>query len=151
MKKKVLIGIGIVIILLAVGLLVYAGIVLNNNRLKEEKYFKELTISELQEKIDNKESFILVISQTTCSHCAEYKPRIKKVLAKYEVTGYYIEKDLLNEEETTQLNNIANISGTPATIFITDGEEKSSSTRISGARSTDVIVSRLKAMGYIKK
>ncbi|MBQ4031097.1 MAG: thioredoxin family protein [Bacilli bacterium] len=151
MKKKVLIGIGIVIILLAVGLLVYAGIVLNNNRLKEEKYFKELTISELQEKIDNKESFILVISQTTCSHCAEYKPRIKKVLAKYEVTGYYIEKDLLNAEETTQLNNIANISGTPATIFIIDGEEKSSSTRISGARSTDVIVSRLKAMGYIKK
>ena len=151
MKKKVLIGVGIAIILLAVGLLVYAGIVLNNNRLKEEKYFKELSISELQEKIDNKESFILVISQTTCSHCAEYKPRIKKVLAKYEITGYYIEKDLLNEEETTQLNNIANISGTPATIFITDGEEKSSSTRISGARSTDVIISRLKAMGYIKK
>lgn len=151
MKKKVLIGVGIAIILLAVGLLVYAGIVLNNNRLKEEKYFKELSISELQEKIDSKESFILVISQTTCSHCAEYKPRIKKVLAKYEITGYYIEKDLLNEEETTQLNNIANISGTPATIFITDGEEKSSSTRISGARSTDVIISRLKAMGYIKK
>ena len=151
MKKKVLIGVGIATILLAVGLLVYAGIVLNNNRLKEEKYFKELSISELQEKIDNKESFILVISQTTCSHCAEYKPRIKKVLAKYEVTGYYIEKDLLSAEETIQLNNIANISGTPATIFITDGEEKSSSTRITGARSTDVIISRLKAMGYIKK
>ncbi len=150
MKKKVIIGILIAVIILAVGAMVYASIVLKGNQKKEDKYFVELKIDELEEKVANKESFILVISQTTCSHCAEYKPRMKKVLAKYEITGYYIEKDLLNEEEEARLNNIANISGTPTTVFIVDGEEPSSTTRITGAKTADAIESRLKAMGYIK-
>ena len=144
-NNKVFIGIIILFIIIVASLLII-------NILNPKKgNLIALNYKQVQSKIKNKDSFILIASASTCSHCAEYKPRIKKVLAKYEVTGYYIEKDLLNAEETTQLNNIANISGTPATIFIIDGEEKSSSTRISGARSTDVIVSRLKAMGYIKK
>ena len=103
------------------------------------------------EKIAKKESFILVISQTTCSHCAEYKPRLQKLLAKYKIVGYFIEKDILSDEEVSRLNNIANISGTPTTVFIVDGEETSTATRLVGAKSTDAIVSRLKAMGYIDK
>lgn len=150
MKKKVVIGLIIGIVVLAIGAMIYASIVLKGNEKKENKYFVELKIDELEEKINNKDSFILVISQTTCSHCAEYKPRIKKVLAKYKITGYYIEKDLLDEEETARLSNIANISGTPTTVFIFDGEETSSTTRITGAKSIDAIESRLKAMGYIK-
>ena len=151
MKKKVIIGIIVAVIIAAIGALIYAGVVLNNQDKEEDKHLVELTIDQLEEKLNKKESFILVISQTTCSHCAEYKPRLKKVLAKYDIVGYYIEKDLLNEEETIRLNNIANISGTPATIFIVDGAEGSTATRISGAKSTEAIISRLEAMGYIKK
>ncbi len=150
MKKKAIIILIFFIVALSVGALVYASVVLKGNENEENKYFQELKINELLEKIENKESFILVITQTTCSHCAEYKPRIRKVLADNKITGYYIEKDLLSEEEEIQLNNIANISGTPTTVFITDGEEKSTSTRISGAKPVDAIKSRLKAMGYIK-
>ncbi len=150
MKKKVIIGLIIAAIVLSVGALIYASVVLNRKEKNEDKYFQELSINELKEKCENKESFILVISQTTCSHCAEYKPRIKKVLAKYEITGYYIEKDLLSEEETAELANIANINGTPTTVFIENGEEESTTTRLVGAKSVEAIESRLKAMGYIK-
>lgn len=150
MKKKILIGAIIAVIIFAIGALIYAGVVLNNKEKNENKYFHELTIDELVEKCENKESFILVISQTTCSHCAEYKPRLKKILAKYKIDGYYIEKDLLDEEQTAKLNSIANISGTPTTVFIEEGEEGSTTTRIVGAKGSDAIESRLKAMGYIK-
>ena len=150
MKKKIIIGLIISVIILSICALIYAIVVLNKKEKNEDKYFQELSIKELKEKCENKESFILVISQTTCSHCAEYKPRIKKVLAKYEITGYYIEKDLLSEEETAELANIANINGTPTTVFIENGEEGSTTTRLIGAKSVEAIESRLKAMGYIK-
>ncbi len=150
MKKKLIIGGIITVIILAIGAMIYASIVLNGKEKEEDKYFQELKIDELIEKCENKESFILVISQTTCSHCAEYKPRFKKILAKHKITAYYLEKDLLNEEEEAKLNEIANISGTPTTVFIEEGVEPSTSTRLVGAKSSDSIESRLKAMGYIK-
>jgi predicted bacteriocin transport accessory protein len=151
MKKKIVIIAISLVIVIAIGFLIYAGVVLNSNKKEESKYLQELKITELEEKIAKKESFILVISQTTCSHCAEYKPRLQKILAKNKVVGYFIEKDILSDEEVSRLNNIANISGTPTTVFIVNGEETSTATRIVGAKSTDAIISRLKAMGYIDK
>ena len=151
MKKKLIITAISLVIILSIAALIYAGVVLNTKEKDEDKHLQELKINELEEKVANKETFVLVISQTTCSHCAEYKPRLKKILAKYDITGYYIEKDILSDEETVRLNNIANISGTPTTVFIVDGEEASTATRLVGAKSTDSIISRLKAMGYIKK
>jgi len=150
MKKKMAIIAVLIVALLAIGFMIYGAIVLKNKEKNLDKYLVELKINELQEKIDAKESFILVISQTTCSHCAEYKPRLKQILANNKIVAYYIEKDVLNDDETAQLNNIANISGTPTTVFIVNGEEENTATRIVGSKGNDVIKSRLKAMGYIK-
>jgi len=149
-KKAFLIGI-MAVVIAAIGLMIYASVTLNKEEENLDQYLVELTIDELQEKINNKDSFILVISQTTCSHCAEYKPRLKKILQEYNIVGYYIEKDTLNEDEESKLSAIASISGTPTTIFIENGEEVSTSSRISGARDNDAIISRLKAMGYISE
>ena len=44
-----------------------------------------LSYDEIMEKIDNKESFILCISRTTCSHCNVYKPKLRKVANKYDI------------------------------------------------------------------
>ena len=150
-KKGLIIGIGAIIIF-AIASMVYAAIVLNGKEKNENKYLIELKMDELREKINNKESFILLISQTTCSHCAEFKPHFKKVLAANKVTAYYIEKDLLNADEENELKTIANITGTPTTIFIVDGEEASTNYRIKGSGVTEQnIKDRLISMGYIKE
>ena len=150
-KKGLIIGISAVIVF-AIGAMIYAGIVLNSKEKNENKYLIELKIDELKEKINNKESFILLISQTTCSHCAEYKPKFKRVLSSNKVTAYYIEKDLLNKEDEGYLNTVANISGTPTTVFIVDGEEANTAYRISGSNADEQkIKDRLIAMGYIKE
>ncbi len=150
-KKGLIIAVGALIIF-AVASMIYAGIVLNGKEKEENKYLVELKMDQLREKIKNKESFILLISQTTCSHCAEFKPRFKKVLAENKVTAYYIEKDLLNESEENELKTIANITGTPTTIFIVDGEEANTAYRISGSGADEQkIKDRLIAMNYISE
>ena len=35
-----------------------------------KSYFVEIKYNEVMKKIENKESFVLLLSQTTCSHCA---------------------------------------------------------------------------------
>ena len=60
--------------------LIYAGITLNKKNEKEDKSLISITYKELDEKLKNKESFILVISRTDCSHCASFKPKLKTIL-----------------------------------------------------------------------
>ena len=122
MKKNIFIIIGIVIVALAIAGLVYASTTLNKKNNDVDSHLVELNMSELQSKIENKETFILVISQTDCSHCAEYKPILKEVLAENNITAYEIDEKKLTKEENGQLKNIANISGTPTTVYIVDGE-----------------------------
>lgn len=151
MKTKIVYGIiGIVVFLSIIGI-IYAGITLNKKKEIEDNHLIELTFSELQEKVANKDSFILVITQTDCSHCAEYKPTLKSVLTDYDIIAYEIDETKLSKEEFATLKDIANTSGTPATVFIEEGEEKSTSTRIIGSKKRDVIIKRLKAMKYIKE
>ena len=98
----------------------------------------------------NKDTFILVITQTKCSHCAQYKPVLKEVLYEYNLKAYEIDQEKLSKKELGKLKNVANISGTPTTVFIVDGEEINTSSRLKGAvTNKHTIVKRLKAQGYI--
>ena len=117
----------------------------------EEGKIITLDYSELKEKIENKDSFILVVTRTDCSHCAVYLPRLQDVLKEYELTAYKIEVDEWSDEETNELKDICNVSATPTTIFIENGEEKNTSSRLVGSRDKDQIIQRFKAMGYIEK
>jgi predicted bacteriocin transport accessory protein len=150
MKKKILItGILLVIILSITGL-VYAGRTLNQKTENEEKHLIKIEFSDLEEKINNKETFILLLSQESCSHCAQYKPILKKILANHNIYAYELEIDKLSNKENAKLKDVANISGTPTTIFIENGTETNTSTRLVGTKNASQIENRLKALGYIK-
>ena len=151
MKKKIAIAIAILIVILSIGGLLFASITLNKEQKELENRLIELTYDELSEKINNKETFILVITQTDCSHCEEYKPVLKQVLFDYDITAYEIDQKKISEEEKNNLKNIANISGTPTTVFIVNGEERQTSDRLVGSASRSKIIDRLKAMGYINE
>ena len=102
------------------------------------------------EKINKKEDFILLVSQTTCTHCMDFKPKLKKVANNYKIDVYYIETDLLSDEEETELKKHFSFRGTPQTIFVINGEEKTAATRIDGDVSEEKIISKFKSNGYIK-
>lgn len=141
-KKKVTILVSICLVIL-VGAFI-ADMILGKT------YFNEIKYKEVIEKIENDESFVLVVSQTTCSHCASYKPKIEKVANKYEINIYYIDVDLLNEEEEEKFSSYISYDGTPVTIFIKNGEETSMATRINGDASIEKIERKLKSNGFIE-
>ena len=150
MKEKLLIFLGIALSLGAIGAIIYASITLNKQQELEDSYLIELSYDELVKKIENKDSFVLVYTQTTCSHCIEYKPILKKTLYKNKLYGYEIVIDKLNTEEKAKLKDIANVSGTPTTIFIKDGVEISTSSRLTGIQTEDKLTNRFKYLGYIE-
>ena len=141
-KKKYLLIASILIVILGI-IIGYFLFSMNDNLVR-------LSYDEIMEKIDNKESFILCISRTTCSHCNVYKPKLRKVANKYDIKIYYTDVDKYSKNDLKDFNSkISFDGGTPTTLFIKNGEEKTTATRIEGDVSIEKIVDKLKMNGFI--
>lgn len=101
-------------------------------------------------KVNNKETFILVVTQTTCGHCISYKPTLESVLEETSQIAYEIDIQPLSQEVRQRVYKIAKVSGTPTTVFIFNGVEQDTSLRLSGSVSRDTLKQRMKDTGYIK-
>ena len=142
--KKNLIIICTVILVIILGILLFV----NGNSGKYGLF--ELKYDDVIEKFNNKEDFVLVISQTTCEHCISYKPVLRSVSKKNKIKTYYIDVDLLNDKETEGLKKYVSYSDTPSTLFIKDGTESTRANRIVGEATEEKIVSKLKQNNFIK-
>lgn len=151
MKKKLII-VGIIIFVVAfIALFAFAGKTKKQEEEEINSHLVLLNANEFKEKIENKDSFIIIMTGSKCSHCESYLPIFKKVLADYDLTAYQIHTDLLNNEEQAFVKGVATINGTPTVIFIKDGEEISAMNRLVGEKSRTETIDRLKVMGYIEK
>ena len=108
----------------------------------------EINFKDLEEKINNKDSFILEVIQTGCSHCEEFSPRFRAVLKTNNLEAYSINIYNLSDEERKEFNDLVTISGTPTVIFFDKGKEEN---KISGAVSNEKLEEELKESGYIKE
>lgn len=116
-----------------------------------KNYVQEISYKEYKELINNKETFILEIMRTDCSACINFKPKLESVANNYKVEVKYINTDNLTDEENNNLFKDTGITGTPTVIFYNEGNEKTKSSRINGSVSTDKIISKFKANGFIKE
>ena len=116
---------------------------------KKYTTYTELNFQQFQNKIDNKDTFVLVVGSSTCSSCAMYKPTMEKVIKDKQIEIFYIDLNELSEEEYTKLYSKYVISKTPTTLFIKGGIEESPYNRIVGAISYSEIVESLKNNGYL--
>lgn len=121
------------------------------NEVEEEKYLQEISYSELLKKIENKETFFFEVMQDDCSYCQAFTPKLISVLQEYEIKGYKLNITKLTKEEHKEFDKNFGIDGTPETIFITEGKEKTKLQRIEGNTSKTKIVAKLKSNGYITK
>ena len=141
-KNKIIYIIVLIILLLVISLL----LLLNN-----KSNLIKLSYTEVIEKIDNKETFILCITATDCIHCNEYKPKLKKISNKYDITIYYTDISTFTDDEYSNFKTQLSFDGsTPITIFIKDGTETTTATRIEGNVSYEKIISKLQKNGYIE-
>lgn len=148
-RKKKNIIISAVIIVLTVIICAAIWFIGKGFNKTEYPYIHELTFNELESKLNNQDSFVLIITQTGCSHCEAYLPVVQNVSNKYKVDFYVLNRTNISDEERTKLKNIANISGTPTTLFYTSGEEKSALNRLVGQATEYRLVEKLTSEGYI--
>lgn len=145
MKKRLIILCTICIIIIPLAVIL--------DKYNSKTYFEEITTNNLIKKIENKEDIILCITRTTCSHCVDYKPKLEKIAKEYKQEIYFIEIDLLKEEEIKSLEKYISIGdnfSTPTTIFIKKGEEKTTAKRLIGDVSESKVIEKLKSNGFIK-
>ena len=152
MKKNIIKCAIVAIVIAAIGGLIYAGVTINGQQKDLDKHLVEISVSELQEKINNKDTFILVVTQTDCSHCEAYKPIVKDVFKEYNITGYELNTAKIAEKDKDLYTELVpNIKGTPTTVFFKDGEETTVVNRIEGTVKRDKVVNKLKSLAYIEE
>lgn len=139
-----------IIIILAVLLGVFLVYKFAFSDKQAETKLVNITVKDLENKVENKEDFILVITQTGCSHCKQYLPELDRTLKDMNLEASVLNISDLKEEEKVSLAKIANFSGTPTTLFFTEGTEKTSLNRIVGYASKAKIKERLESLGYNK-
>jgi len=143
LKKKIAILCSIIVVLILAAIIIAKSF--------SKNYLIELKYQDVIDKIENKESFVICISQTECTHCQSYKPKLAKVAKEYKINIYYIDIDLLSKDEKQKFNKYISITGgTPSTVFIKEGEEKTSASRINGDVSTSKIIKKLQQNNFIK-
>ena len=140
----------IVIAILSVIIIAIRGVLILKN-VNNEKYLKEITYTELKEKMLNEETFILYIGKENCSACQAFNPTFKSVINKYKIEVFYIDLETLKDEEKTELTNTVSFTGTPTVAFIEKGKDSlNSDTKIVGNIAENKIITKLKNRGYIK-
>lgn len=142
-KKNLILIIGSIIILISLIVILYI--------FRPIGALTKINYEKVNEMINNKESFVLCISSTKCSHCDSYKPKLETIAKKQNIIIYYIDinketKD--NQEKFKELVGYDN--GTPLTIFIKDGKESTTANRISGDVSERKILEKFKINKIIK-
>ena len=126
-------------------------IVLNIESDNRDEYLEKISYSQLEEKINNQETFILYIGSEECSACAIFKPKLINVLYDNQITAYYLDLNEITTDDYISFGKFMNITGTPTLAFIIEGEEEGTDNRIeNGSASEDYIINKLKLNGYIK-
>ena len=85
---------------------------------KQYTTYEEVSVDTVFQMLDDKESFILFIGSSTCSHCASFEPKLNQVIKKYQVKFYYLDVNQLTETENAKFNaRISYGNSTPVTVF----------------------------------
>ncbi len=118
-----------------------------NEIIQEYSNIEQISFKEFKKLIERKRTFVIVISQTYCGHCIEYKPKFNKVLKKNKITGYDLDLLTLAQSDFEEFNSILTVKGTPTTFVFIDG--KLQAKNIEGSASEDELTSFLEQYGFI--
>ena len=106
---------------------------------------KSLSLDELYNKINNKESFVLYIELGNST----LKNKLEKIVESYNLNGYYIDARKISSDEKLQLEPLIQYDNTEI-VFIIDGKDPSSLSHVTNDDTTiKEIEARLKDMKFI--
>lgn len=124
--------------------------------IKEQDGIKQLDLDQAFQKIDDKERFIFMVTQSTCTYCNSFKKTLVPFLKEHkDIPFYEIEVDMLGEMKADVEKNFAKLQkkvpefggGTPEMFCYENGKIKKSA---SGEMSEVALYNFMIDCGYIK-
>ncbi|MCR0569217.1 thioredoxin [[Clostridium] innocuum] len=124
--------------------------------IKEQDGIKQLDLDQAFKKIDDKEAFIFMVTQSTCTYCNSFKKTLVPFLKEHkDIPFYEIEVDMLGEMKADVEKNFAKLQkkvpefggGTPEMFCYGNGKLKKSA---SGEMSEAALYNFMIDCGYIK-
>ncbi len=117
---------------------------------ENKSYLEAIDYATFNQKLENKDSFILEVVQTGCPNCTSFTPKFTEVLEEYKIKAYSMNLTNMSEEDNKTFLNDYDVDGTPTLMFFEQGTETSTMKRLEGDKNKDIIISKLKQNGYIK-
>ena len=108
-----------------------------------------LSFEEYEQKINNKDSFVLLMWQTGCSHCEDFEPILNKVISYYHLEVSSINRAELSEEEYSKISNKTFVTGTPTTVVFKEGVTQSK--KLVGSKDEQSVVDFLVRYNYLEE
>lgn len=108
-----------------------------------------LTYSEYEKKIENKESFVLLMWQTGCGHCQTFEPVLNEVIKKYNLQIYSINIGEITDTEYAKLKNKTFVDGTPTTIVFKEGVTQTK--KLIGSKDVEDVIKFLVKYNYLEE
>lgn len=137
------------------------GLIPEDATYSKEKNLTFINYDEYETLISDKQTHVIVIGQTTCSHCIAIKPALNLIAGDYDLTINYLNLTEMSEEEYNNFSeSLKNIEyndkdfvekgsfGTPLTLIVKNGKVSS---YISGERSKSQLVKEFKKAGLISE
>ncbi|MBQ8891451.1 MAG: hypothetical protein IJ068_01135 [Bacilli bacterium] len=113
-------------------------------------YLKNINIKNLNQMLDNKESFVLYLTDN--DEGKVLKNNLKDVANDNKINIYYLNTVKLNDDELESLKKIFTFDETNIVLFIKDGKEETVLSRISDIYiSNSELEQEIKTQGYIEK
>lgn len=118
---------------------------------EEYSNIKKISLKTLKKMIAKEEDFILLISQTYCSHCIEYKPIFNEALIDSNLIGYELDIATLSENDYYEFADLfPTVDGTPTTLFFKEGKEISEESRMVGYQEKESVLEAFTENGFKK-
>lgn len=114
----------------------------------ENAPLSEITFNELENMINNKEDFILLISQTNCSHCINFKPILIKTLEDNNIKAYDFNLTNITKHDYNKFVSKFNVTKTPTILFFIKGIEQNTS-RIVGGKDQEELEKVFINLGFL--
>jgi hypothetical protein len=154
MKKTFLLGLTILFLMTGcdTDTSIYSKYKVTTNESETYTTYQDLTYDEYKEKIDNKESFVLLLYQTGCSHCESFEPKLNEIISYYNLKIYGLNLAELSDKEYSIVKNKTHVSGTPTTVVIKEGSfENTGDDKLVGDKDEQVVLDFLVDNGYLEE
>lgn len=123
---------------------------------KPEEHLTFIDFDKYKDLVSKDESSIIVIGQTTCSHCIAVKPVLNHIAGNYDVTINYLNLTEMSSDDQQELikslkelgYDDADNFGTPLTIIV---KNKHIDTKIEGESPTSYFIKQFKKAGLISE